>query len=81
MRWTQIRRKCYACSTPLGGFHTPVVPHTAADADAGGGGVMTTMVMRMVAIRRRSITLATQERCHRQLLVQLHIRSGSHIHG
>ena len=39
-----------------------------------------TMVMMMVAIRRRSITLATQERRHRQFVVELHIRSSSHIH-
>ena len=35
----------------------------------------------MVAIRRRSITLATQERRHRQLVVEFHIRSSGHIHG
>ena len=39
MRWKQIRQKCYVRGMPLGGFHTPLRPHTAAgaDADAGGG--------------------------------------------
>ena len=43
--------------------------------------MMMTMVVMTVAIRRRSITLATQECSHRQLVVKLHIRSSGHIHG
>ena len=38
MRWKQIREKCYACSMPLGGFHTQLSLHTAAGADAVAGG-------------------------------------------
>ena len=40
-----------------------------------------TMVMIMVAVRRQSITLATQEHCHRQLVVEFHVRSSGYIHG
>ena len=38
MRWGQIRRKCYACGMPLGGFHTQLGHHTVAGADAVAGG-------------------------------------------
>ena len=58
MRLKQIRRICYACGTPSWGLHMPLGPHTAADAGAGAAvaSVMMTVVMMVVAIRRRSIT-------------------------
>jgi len=42
--------------------------------------VIMTMMVVVVAIRRRSITGTTQERSHRQFVVELDIRSSSHIH-
>ena len=38
VRWKRIRRKSCACGMPLGGFLTPLGPHTAAGADAVAGG-------------------------------------------
>ena len=38
MRWTLIRQICYVRGMPLGGFHMPLGPHTAAGADAVAGG-------------------------------------------